>query len=61
MAESLGYGEKKQYKAFYRKIKEIRKKTEGNKFGKDFMKELKDALKEFKETIFSHNNKIGEK
>ncbi len=61
MAESLGYGDKKQYKAFYRKIKEIRKKTEGNKFGKDFMKELKDALKEFKETIFSHNNKIGEK
>ena len=61
MAEALGYGDKKQYKAFYRQIKDIRKKTEGSKFGKGFMKELKDSLKNFKEKIFSNNSKASEK
>lgn len=51
MAEALGYGNKKEYKSFYKQLKEIRKKTEGSKFGK-FMDELKNSLKKFEEKIF---------
>ena len=52
MAEVLGYGDKKQYKEFYRQIKEIEKKTEGGKFGKGFMDKLKKSLADFKAKIF---------
>ncbi len=51
MAEALGYGDKKEYKGFYRQLKEIKKKTADNKFGK-FMDELKNSLKSFKGKIF---------
>ncbi len=53
MAEALGYGDKKEYKGFYRHIKEIRKKTEDGKFGKGFMEGLENSLKEFKKKIFN--------
>ncbi len=53
LAEALGYGDKKEYKEFYRQIKEIRKRTEGGKFGSGFLDELQDSLKKFKEKIFS--------
>jgi len=53
MAEVLGYGEKKQYKEFYRQIKEIEKKTKGGKFGEGFMDTLKKSLADFKAKIFS--------
>ncbi len=52
MAEVLGYGDKKEYKDFYRQIKEIEKKTEGGKFGKGFMDKLKKSLADFKAKIF---------
>jgi len=52
MAEVLGYGDKKQYKEFYRQIKEIEKKTKGGKFGKGFMDTLKKSLADFKAKIF---------
>ncbi|WP_457574582.1 YfdX family protein [Desulfolithobacter sp.] len=58
MAEVLGYGDKKEYKTFYRQIKEIKKKTRGGKFGKGFIDELKKSLHEFKVKIFKHG---GEK
>ena len=51
MAEALGYGSKKDYKTFYKQLKEIEKKTEGGKFGKGFTEKLKNALKNFKEKI----------
>ena len=51
MAEALGYGSKKDYKTFYKQLKEIEKKTEGGKFGKGFTEKLKKALKDFKEKI----------
>ena len=51
MAEALGYGTKKDYKTFYKQLKEIEKKTEGGKFGKGFTEKLKKALKDFKEKI----------
>ena len=51
MAEALGYGDKKEYKSFYKQLKEIEKKTEGGKFGKGFTEKLKNALKDFKEKI----------
>ncbi len=53
MAEALGYGNKKEYKSFYKQLKEIRKKTEGSKFGK-FMDEMKNSLKKFEEKIFKN-------
>ncbi len=55
MAEALGYGDKKEYKGFYRQIKEIKKKTRGGKFGKGFIDDLKKSLHEFKEKIFNRN------
>jgi len=51
MAEALGYGSKKEYKTFYKELKEIEKKTEGGKFGKGFTDKLKNALTKFKEKI----------
>ncbi len=51
MAEALGYGDKKEYKGFYRQLKEIKKKTADNRFGR-FMDELKTSLKTFKQKIF---------
>lgn len=59
MAEALGYGDKKEYKTFYRQIKEIKKKTRGGGFGKGFIDDLKKSLHEFKAKIFSR--KEGEK
>ncbi len=53
MAEALGYGTKKDYKTFYKQLKEIEKKTEGGKFGKGFTEKLKNSLKKFKEKIFN--------
>ena len=52
MAEALGYGDKKDYKIFYKQLKEIEKKTEGGKFGTGYTEKLKKALKNFKEKIF---------
>lgn len=52
MAEVLGYGDRKEYKEFYRQIKEIRKKTENSHFGKGFMDSLKNSLTSFKAKIF---------
>ncbi len=52
MAEALGYGDKKDYKTFYKQLKEIEKKTEGGKFGTGYTEKLKKALKSFKEKIF---------
>lgn len=53
MAEVLGYGDKKEYKTFYRQIKEIKKKTHGGGFGKGFIDDLKKSLHDFKAKIFS--------
>ncbi len=53
LAEILGYGDKGDYKAFYSQIKEIRKKTEGSKFGTGFLDDLTGSLKKFKEKIFA--------
>jgi hypothetical protein len=55
MAEVLGYGDKSQYKEFYRQIKEIEKKTENGKFGKGFMDKLKKSLADFKAKIFGES------
>jgi len=52
MAEALGYGDKKEYKKFYKQIKEIKKKTDGGIFGKGDTDLLKNSLKKFKEKIF---------
>ncbi len=57
MAEALGYGDKKEYKKFYRQIKEIKKKTSGGGFGKGFIDELKKSLHDFKEKIFNRTGK----
>ncbi len=57
MAEALGYGDKKEYKEFYRQIKKIRKKTEGGKFGSGIFDELKGSLRNFKEKFFKDFNK----
>ena len=60
MAEALGYGDKKDYKTFYKQLKEIEKKTKGGKFGKGYTEKLKNSLKKFKEKIFGilHNEHI---
>ncbi len=52
IAEALGYGDKKEYKKFYKQLKEIRKKTENGKFGEGYTEKLKNSLKKFKEKIF---------
>ncbi len=52
MAQALGYGDKKEYREFYRQIKEIKKKTENSHFGKGFMDSLKNSLSSFKAKIF---------
>ncbi|HFQ89055.1 MAG TPA: YfdX family protein [Desulfobulbus sp.] len=57
MAEALGYGDRKEYKDFYRQIKEIRKKTQGGRFGKGFFDKLKKSLHDFREKIFNHTRK----
>ncbi len=57
MAEALGYGDRKDYKTFYRQIKEIKKKTRGGKFGKGFIDDLKKSLEEFKARIFNREQK----
>ena len=61
MAEALGYGDHKEYKAFYTQIKEIRKKTEDGKFGMGFVDELKNSLKSFKEKILHSTTKASNK
>ena len=60
MAEALGYGDKNEYKTFYKQLKEIEKKTKGGKFGKGYTEKLKNSLKKFKEKIFGilHNEHI---
>ena len=56
MAEVLGYGDKKEYKDFYRQIKEIREKTQDGKFGTGFFDKLKKSLHDFREKIFNHTS-----
>ncbi len=51
MAAALGYGDKKEYKDFYKQIEEIQKKTDDGKSGKGFFEKVKHSLSNF---IHSH-------
>ena len=51
MAAALGYGDKKEYKDFYKQIEEIQKKTDDGKSGKGFFDKVKHSLSHF---IHSH-------
>lgn len=53
ISEALGYGNKKEYKKFYKQIDKIREKTANGKFGEGFMDKLKNSLRTFKNKIFS--------
>ncbi len=47
MAAALGYGDKKEYKDFYKQIEEIEKKTDDGKSGKGFFEKVKHSLSNF--------------
>ena len=47
MAAALGYGDKKEYKDFYKQIEEIEKKTDDGKSGKGFFDKVKHSLSNF--------------
>lgn len=47
LAETLGYGEKKQFKPIFEEIKAIEKKTLGGKSGKGFFDVIKEKLEGF--------------
>jgi len=52
LAQVLGYGNAKDYKAFYAELDKIRKKTSHNKFGQGFFDKIEKMLKQFKDKIF---------
>jgi hypothetical protein len=52
MAETLGYGDKKDYPALYEQLKGIEKKTEKGKFGKGFFADIKNSLADMRNKIF---------
>jgi hypothetical protein len=52
MAETLGYGDKKDYPALYEQFKLIEQKTEKRKFGKGFFTDIKNSLADMRKKIF---------
>lgn len=52
IAAALGYGNKKDYKTFYKQIKEIKNKTNDGKSGKGFFDKIKHSLTNFIHTHF---------
>ena len=50
LAETLGYGRKEDYKPLYSQLDEIKKKTEGGKYGKGFFDRISESVKNFKFT-----------
>jgi hypothetical protein len=52
MAETLGYGDKKDYPALYEQLRLIEKKTEKGKSGKGFFTDIKNSLADMRKKIF---------
>jgi len=52
MAETLGYGDKKDYPALYEQLKAIEKKTEKGKFGTGFFTDIKKSISDMRKKIF---------
>jgi len=52
IAAALGYGDKKEYKTFYKQIEEIQKKTDDGKSGQGFFDKVKQSLSNFIHTHF---------
>ncbi len=60
LAEALGYGQKDDFKHFYAQLDKIAEKTGKGKFGKGFFDELKKALVDFRNKLYSSSDQ-GEK
>lgn len=52
MAAALGYGDKKEYKTFYKHIEEIKKQTDDGKAGQGFFDKVRQSLSNFIHTHF---------
>ncbi|MBN1294001.1 MAG: YfdX family protein [Candidatus Latescibacteria bacterium] len=52
MAAALGYGERKDYNAFYSQLDEIEKKTEKGKSGKGLFDDIKGSISALRRKIF---------
>ena len=52
MAETLGYGSKKEYRSFYDQLAAIREKTQNGKSGKGFFNAIRNSLGAMRKRIF---------
>jgi hypothetical protein len=58
-AEALGYGNKKDYRAFYAEIDDIESKTKSGKSGKGFFAQVKQHLSDFRRTILGEKEPVA--